>query len=63
MKVLHAGNVFCEKLPGFFSNSYSVLKIKKGRIREKLKIVNGEFIHFADIVKMREVLQTSNISN
>jgi 3',5'-cyclic AMP phosphodiesterase CpdA len=63
MKVLHAGSLSCEKLRGFFCNSYNVLKIMKGRIEEKLKIVNGEFVDFADIVKMREVLQASDISN
>lgn len=31
--------------------------------QDKLKIVNDEFVDFADIVKMREVLQASDISN
>jgi len=63
MKVIHAGSVSCEKLRGFFCNSYNVITIKKKRIKEKLKIVNGEFVEFDDIVKMREVLYASNISN
>jgi len=63
MKVLHAGSISCEKLRSFFCNSYNVLKIKTGRIEEKLKIVNGEFVDFANIVKLREVLQASDISN
>lgn len=63
MKVIHAGSVSCEKLRGFFCNSYNAIKIKKGKTEERLKIVNGEFVDFNDIVKMREVLQASDISN
>ncbi len=63
MKVIHAGSVSCEKLRGFFCNSYNVISVKKKRIEEKLKIVNGEYVDFNDIVKMREVLQASDISS
>ena len=38
MKVIHAGSVSCEKLRGFFCNSYNVLTIKKNRI-ELIKIL------------------------
>jgi Icc protein len=62
MKVVHAGSVSCEKLRGFFCNSYNVIEIKKSRIEEKLKIVNGDFVDFDDVVKMREVLQASDIT-
>lgn len=62
MKIIHAGSVSCEKLRGFFCNSYNVIKIKKNRIEEKLKIVNGGFVDFDDIVKIREVLQASDIA-
>jgi len=62
MKVVHAGSVSCEKLRGFFCNSYNVINIKKHRIEEKLKIVNGDFVDFDEIVKMREVLQASDVS-
>jgi len=62
MKVIHAGSVSCEKLRGFFCNSYNVIEIKKNRIEEKLKIVNGHFVDFSDIVKKREVLQASDIA-
>lgn len=62
MKVVHAGSVSCEKLRGFFCNSYNVITIGKNKIEEKLKIVNGDFVSFDDIVKMREVLQASDIT-
>jgi 3',5'-cyclic AMP phosphodiesterase CpdA len=62
MKVIHAGSVSCEKLRGFFCNSYNVIKIHKRGIDEKLKIVDGNFVDLDDIVKMREVIEASDIS-
>lgn len=62
MKVIHAGSVSCEKLRGFFCNSYNVITMKKHRVEEKLKIVNEDFVDFDQIKKMREVLQASDIS-
>ena len=61
MKVIHAGSVSCEKLRGFFCNSYNIIEINKGKIDAKLKIVNGDIIDFNDIVKMKEVLYQSDI--
>ena len=61
MKVVHAGSVSSEKLRGFFCNSYNIITIEKGRIEEKLKIVDGDLIDFDDIVRMREVFQESDI--
>lgn len=62
MNIIHAGSVSCEKLRGFFCNSYNVIKIDKQKIDAKLKIVNGKFVDFSDIVKRREVLRESDIS-
>ena len=62
MLVVHAGSVSCEKLRGFFCNSYNVTTIKGKRIDVKLKIVNGGFVDFSEIVKRREILQESDIS-
>ncbi len=62
MKVIHAGSVSCEKLRGFFCNSYNVITMKKHKVEERLKIVNGEFVDFDQIIRMREVLQASDIS-
>ena len=62
MKVVHAGSLSCEKLRGFFCNSYNVITIEKNRTEERLKIVGGDLVDFNDIVKMREVLQASDIS-
>jgi 3',5'-cyclic AMP phosphodiesterase CpdA len=59
---VHAGSVSCEKLRGFFCNSYNVINIKDGKIEAKLKIVGGEFVDFGEIVKRREVLQEADIS-
>ncbi len=60
MLVVHAGSVSCEKLRGFFCNSYNVLKIEKKKIDAKLKIVNGNYVDFKEIVKRREILQPSD---
>jgi len=62
MLVVHAGSVSCEKLRGFFCNSYNVITINRKQIEAKLKIVNGEFVDFNEIVKRREILQASDIS-
>jgi 3',5'-cyclic AMP phosphodiesterase CpdA len=62
MLVVHAGSVSCEKLRGFFCNSYNIINVKNGEIEAKLKIVGGEFVDFSEIIKRREVLQESDIS-
>jgi len=62
MQIVHAGSVSCEKLRGFFCNSYNVISVKGKRVEAKLKIVNGDFVSFDEIVKRREVLQASDIS-
>jgi len=62
MQVVHAGSVSCEKLRGFFCNSYNVVTVSKKRIDAKLKIVGGGCVDFAEIVKRREILQESDIS-
>ena len=62
MQVVHAGSVSCEKLRGFFLNSYNVIEIKNKKVDAKLKIVGGGYVNFKEIVKRREVLQVSDIS-
>ena len=62
MFVVHAGSVSCEKLRGFFCNSYNVMDVKGRKIEARLKIVGGDFVDFEEIVKRREVLQASDIS-
>ncbi len=61
MKVVHAGSVSSEKLRGFFCNSYNIIEINKGKINEKLKIVDGDLVEFDEIVKMKEVISQSDI--
>jgi Icc protein len=55
MLVVHAGSLSCEKLRGFFLNSYNVITVKGKEIEAKLKVVNGEFIDFNEIVRNREI--------
>lgn len=62
MPVIHAGSVSCEKLRGFFCNSYNVLEVKNKKVDAKLKIVGGGYVDFKEIVKRREILQASDIS-
>ena len=62
MLVVHAGSVSCEKLRGFFCNSYNVVEIKNKRVNAKLKMVGGGYVDFKEIVKRREILQASDIS-
>jgi Icc protein len=62
MLVIHAGSTSCEKLRGFFCNSYNVIKIKERKIDANLKIVGGGYVDFREIVKRREILQASDIS-
>jgi Icc protein len=62
MLIVHAGSLSCEKLRGFFLNSYNVITVKEKEIEAKLKVVNGEFIDFNEIVKRREILEDSDIS-
>jgi len=62
MQVVHAGSVSCEKLRGFFCNSYNVIEIKNKKVDAKLKIVGGGYVDFKEILKRREILQASDIS-
>ncbi len=62
MQVVHAGSVSCEKLRGFFCNSYNVIQIKNRKIDAKLKIVGGGYVDFKEIIKHREIFQASDIS-
>jgi len=62
MSVIHAGSVSCEKLSGFFCNSCNVATVKGRKIEAKLKIVDGDSVDFGEIVKRREILQESDIS-
>jgi len=62
MSVIHAGSVSCEKLRGFFCNSYNIVEIKNKKIDAKLKIIGGGYVNFQEIIKRREILQASDIS-
>jgi len=62
MQVVHAGSVSCERLRGFFCNSYNVIEIKNNTINAKLKIVGEGYVDFKEIVKRREILKASDIT-
>ncbi|MBS7608001.1 MAG: metallophosphoesterase [Candidatus Bathyarchaeia archaeon] len=62
MQVVHAGSVSCERLRGFFLNSYNVIEVKDKKVEAKLKIVGGDYISFEEVVKRREILQSTDIS-
>lgn len=62
MQVIHAGSVSCERLRGFFLNSYNVIEVKNRNIEAKLKIVGGDYLSFEEVVKRREILQASDVS-
>jgi predicted phosphodiesterase len=62
MQVVHAGSVSCERLRGFFLNSYNVIEVKNKKVEAKLKIVGGDYMSFEEVVKRREILQTSDVS-
>lgn len=47
--IIHAGSFSSERLRGFFSNSYNVINIDRGKFRTWLKIVGGPRLEFAKI--------------
>ncbi|MEM2104392.1 MAG: metallophosphoesterase [Candidatus Bathyarchaeia archaeon] len=61
MEVVHAGSVSCEKLRGFFLNSYNVVELKNRNVEAKLKIVGGDYLSFEEIIKRKEILHASDI--
>jgi 3',5'-cyclic AMP phosphodiesterase CpdA len=63
MLVVHAGSVSCQKLRGFFCNSYNVITVKGKQIDAKLKIVGGDYVDFDEIVRRREILRASDIQD
>ena len=62
MQVIHAGSVSCEKLRGFFLNSYNMIDVQGKKIEAKLKVVDGEFVSLDEIVRRRAILEESDIS-
>lgn len=61
MQLIHAGSISCEKLRGFFCNFYNIIKIENKKIDAKLKIVGGGYVDFKEIMKHREILDSSRI--
>ncbi len=49
--IIHAGSFSSERLRGFFSNSYDVIKLGAGRCDAWLKIIDGPRLEFDKIAK------------
>ena len=49
--ILHAGSFSSERLRGFFSNSYNIIKISDGGYAASLKIIGGARLSFSAIAK------------
>jgi len=47
--IIHAGSFSSERLRGFFSNSYNVIRVDHGKFRAWLKIVGGPRLEFGKI--------------
>jgi 3',5'-cyclic AMP phosphodiesterase CpdA len=62
MQVVHAGSVSCERLRGFFCNSYNVVQIKGEQIIPRLKIVGGGYVDFTEIKRHRKIFQPADIT-
>lgn len=62
MHVVHAGSISCQRLRGFFLNSYNVIEIKSNTIKPRLKIVDHGYVNFEEIKKHREIFQPQDIN-
>ena len=49
--IIHAGSFSSERLRGFFSNSYNVIKVGDGKFDAWLKIIDGPRLEFDKITK------------
>lgn len=61
MQVVHAGSVSCQRLRGFFLNSYNVIQIKNKTIKPRLKIIGHGYVNFREIKKHREIFRPGDI--
>lgn len=58
LTIAFAGTVSCERMRGFFENSYNILTIGKGKeVNMDLKIVGGARMPLQNIAKLREVVE------
>lgn len=57
LTIAFAGTVSCDRMRGFFENSYNIITVEKGRIGVELKVVGGRRMHMHDVVKQREVVE------
>jgi len=49
--IIHAGSFSSERLRGFFSNSYNVIRLDGGKCDAWLKIIDGPRLEFGKITK------------
>lgn len=52
-QIIHAGTLSSERLRGFYAHSYNVIRVSKGKIQARLKIVGGKYLNYDDVVKGR----------
>ncbi|ODS39981.1 MAG: metallophosphoesterase [Candidatus Altiarchaeales archaeon WOR_SM1_79] len=50
MPIINAGTLSCDKFRGFFANTYNIIKVSKGYIDAKVKIVGGEILEFDKVL-------------
>ena len=52
-QIIHAGTLSSERLRGFYAHSYNIIKVSRGSIQAKLKIVGGKSLDYDEVVKGR----------
>ena len=57
LNIAFAGTVSCDRMRGFFENSYNIITIEKGKVSVDLKVVGGERMPLQNTAKMREVVE------
>ncbi len=54
LTIAFAGTVSCDRMRGFFENSYNIITVRKGKVDIDLKVVGGRRIPLQNIPNMRE---------
>ncbi len=54
LTIAFAGTVSCDRMRGFFENSYNIITVQKGKVNIDLKVVGGRRIPLRNIPNMRE---------
>ena len=54
LTIAFAGTVSCDRMRGFFENSYNIITVQKGKVDIDLKVVGGKRMPLKNIQNMRE---------